>query len=774
MTTYFEDIVNVTLLENAEYIDDNNYRLILNNEEINQQGTLVLVDMYPSHSFVTGFLLTTINHTNIDSTTPTHFFIEFKDDVTTFKFDFQNNSVNCALTITMENYQTDHFEIYPIYSGTHPSFYNAIDMTFEIKLLNGFLWLYVNNTTWIEKLDMDEHPLSLESGSIQYTATCTTEIISHEIKNIYFEPIMVFSDDVYFEKSIYAEKIEGLEDNLVLCEEDVKISIPTASIVSYIGNSYIDDPTFKNILGRTVNRDDYIELANQIGIPKSQTTFRVTNPSGWNFQGDYIQVGSTITPNLYEKGGYLHKNIPIVTATDDLNNPYGISLWMYTQNTQKAGLAWTIGGKTSFGIQSILSPEGDRTALIENLYPNTTETWERMTIRHLTGNIGIGTTNPTAKLEVAGDIKATRYFGIDYNDLNNKPIIPAAQVNADWNAVSGAAEIFNKPSNLANLNQIIGVFIVDRWLIRTSPADNNWQSVVWSPELSIFVAIASSGTGNRVMTSPDGFTWTIRTSAADNNWRSLCWSPQLSLFVAVGYPFATNRIMTSTNGINWSLQVVPFNQSWTSVCWSPELSLFVAVADFTAALPNQVMTSTNGTTWIARTAPTTNNWRSVCWSPELSLFVVVGDSGVGNRVMTSTNGTSWTIGATPVDNNWHHVCWSPELYLFVAVAYTGTNNRIMTSPDGFAWTIRTSPANNGWRETVWVRELSLFVAISDSGVGNRIMTSADGIHWVTRQSPIDNAWITVCWSPKLSMFVATSYTGTGNRIMSTTFGLPQL
>jgi hypothetical protein len=423
MTTYFEDIVNVTLLENAEYIDDNNYRLILNNEEINQQGTLVLVDMYPSHSFVTGFLLTTINHTNIDSTTPTHFFIEFKDDVTTFKFDFQNNSVNCALTITMENYQTDKFEIYPIYSGTHPSFYDATDMTFEIKLLNGFLWLYVNNTTWIEKFDMDEHPLSLESGSIQYTATCTTEIISHEIKNIYFEPIMVFSDDVYFEKSIYAEKIEGLEDNLVLCEEDVKISIPTSSIVSYIGNTYIDDPTFKNILGKTVNRDDYIELANQIGIPKSQTTFRVTNPSGWNFQGDYIQVGSTITPSLYERGGNLHKTIPIVSATDDLNNPYGISLWMYTQNTQKAGLAWTIGGKTSFGIQSILSPEGDRTALIENLYPNTNETWERMTIKHLTGNIGIGTTNPTAKLEVAGDIKATRYFGIDYNDLNNKPWI---------------------------------------------------------------------------------------------------------------------------------------------------------------------------------------------------------------------------------------------------------------------------------------------------------------------------------------------------------------
>jgi hypothetical protein len=33
-----------------------------------------------------------------------------------------------------------------------------------------------------------------------------------------------------------------------------------------------------------------------------------------------------------------------------------------------------------------------------------------------------------------------------YNDLTNKPAIPAAQVNSDWNAVSGMAQILNKPA----------------------------------------------------------------------------------------------------------------------------------------------------------------------------------------------------------------------------------------------------------------------------------------------------------------------------------------
>ena len=32
-----------------------------------------------------------------------------------------------------------------------------------------------------------------------------------------------------------------------------------------------------------------------------------------------------------------------------------------------------------------------------------------------------------------------------YNDLTDKPTIPAAQVNSDWNASSGVSQILNKP-----------------------------------------------------------------------------------------------------------------------------------------------------------------------------------------------------------------------------------------------------------------------------------------------------------------------------------------
>lgn len=45
-----------------------------------------------------------------------------------------------------------------------------------------------------------------------------------------------------------------------------------------------------------------------------------------------------------------------------------------------------------------------------------------------------------------GTVAVTSEIITSYNDLTDKPTIPAAQVNADWNAVSGVAQILNKPS----------------------------------------------------------------------------------------------------------------------------------------------------------------------------------------------------------------------------------------------------------------------------------------------------------------------------------------
>jgi hypothetical protein len=113
------------------------------------------------------------------------------------------------------------------------------------------------------------------------------------------------------------------------------------------------------------------------------------------------------------------------------------------------------------------------------------------------------------------------------------------------------------------------------WTRRSSPnASLSLQSVAWSPQLNLMVAVSSTVSGNQVITSPDGITWNQRTTPSGTyGWRSVTWSPEVGLFVAV----ATDGIMTSPNGIDWLLKTSPVNQDWSSITWSSEVGRFVAV-----------------------------------------------------------------------------------------------------------------------------------------------------------------------------------------------------
>ena len=143
------------------------------------------------------------------------------------------------------------------------------------------------------------------------------------------------------------------------------------------------------------------------------------------------------------------------------------------------------------------------------------------------------------------------------------------------------------------------------WTSQTSAADNDWLSVAYGNGL--FVAVASTGTGNRVMSSPDGINWTIRTSAADNQWYGVAYGN--GLFVAVAISGTGNRVMTSSNGILWTSQTSAADNDWYSVAYGN--GLFVAVAYTGTA--NRVMTSSNGILWTIRTSAADNSWRGVAY-----------------------------------------------------------------------------------------------------------------------------------------------------------------
>ena len=107
-------------------------------------------------------------------------------------------------------------------------------------------------------------------------------------------------------------------------------------------------------------------------------------------------------------------------------------------------------------------------------------------------------------------------------------------------------ELLNPPPVLG----ISGVF----WSTVRSAADNSWQAICWSPELQIYVCVAGSGTGNRVMTSSDGIRWSPQPSTADQNWVALCWAAERTVV-------QSTPLMPSTGG-GFSSSASPAAGSW--------------------------------------------------------------------------------------------------------------------------------------------------------------------------------------------------------------------
>lgn len=310
---------------------------------------------------------------------------------------------------------------------------------------------------------------------------------------------------------------------------------------------------------------------------------------------------------------------------------------------------------------------------------------------------------------------------------------------------------------------------MSEWILRSSATDNDWQSVTFGSDL--FVAVSSSGTGNRVMTSPNGIYWKSRNSASNNGWTCVTYGTPNGngLFVAVSADGSSNRVMTSSNGIIWTSRTTP-NQYWKGVTYGN--GLFVAVGE--VGNSERVMTSPDGITWTARNASVQNNWQSVAYGN--GLFVAAASSGTGNRIMTSPDGITWTTRTSLADKEWNSVSYSVDLSgnpLFIIVGDHGDNNKVMTSSDGINWSLHASSPTGGYWYSVThgiSDSKDLYVAVSTNGY-NRSMTSLDGINWSDKVVPVYNVWKSITYGN--GMFVAVALSGTGNRVMTLgTYTLP--
>ena len=109
-------------------------------------------------------------------------------------------------------------------------------------------------------------------------------------------------------------------------------------------------------------------------------------------------------------------------------------------------------------------------------------------------------------------------FSGNYNDLTNKPTIPAAQVNSDWNATSGVAKILNKPTILS-ANDVQGM--INNAIAPLQQKIDSLESVVATYHAPITIKTILGGDRNSTMVT-SRFSEETNMSAITSF--GLCWS----------------------------------------------------------------------------------------------------------------------------------------------------------------------------------------------------------------------------------------------------------
>jgi len=177
------------------------------------------------------------------------------------------------------------------------------------------------------------------------------------------------------------------------------------------------------------------------------------------------------------------------------------------------------------------------------------------------------------------------------------------------------------------------------WTSASNVPVSTWQSVAYGN--SLFVAVANAGT-TRVMTSPDGITW-IAGTAPSQSWTSVIYGEEDGLWVAVCSTGTGQRAMVSTDAITWTLVSTAGDNTWKSVTYGN--GQYVAVANNNTSIVNgQVMYSSGIITNTVLNCDTTNNVVNAS-----SLYL--SNTWAGYAPMTASQNTKLEYGLyTGVEN----------------------------------------------------------------------------------------------------------------------------
>ena len=382
-------------------------------------------------------------------------------------------------------------------------FYDISDVPLDIKLLDGLLNVIINN------IDISANILVSEYQNNTFTIqgiTDSSQNTIHLIKDIFFDPINVLEDDIFLKRGIYANRYFNVNYDDILNKpwmnigfDDVYFGGGNVGIGTYVplsgldlwGNASIKGnldisghilPALNEVYDLGSNdyrwRDIYLS-GNTIdlnGTKLSKHTngnLMVHDTSGTmlGVTMDHIDLSGTII-RRHTDGSVVLDNgsggrvtgrfgdLDVSGNLDVLGNISGVNI------TGTRLISNIASGTAPLTVTSSTLVSNLNADLLEGLNPSqfmrsdtntssmgTISSSSTITGTRLISNIASGTapfsvTSSTLVSNLNADLldSLDSTYYLNYNNLSNKPTIPAAQVNADWNATTGVAQILNKPT----------------------------------------------------------------------------------------------------------------------------------------------------------------------------------------------------------------------------------------------------------------------------------------------------------------------------------------
>lgn len=228
---------------------------------------------------------------------------------------------------------------------------------------------------------------------------------------------------------------KALSSNITLTAADVG-ALPDSTVIPTVNNATLTIQ--KN--GATVQTFTANQATNataNITVPTK--TSDLTNDSDFPVDANYVHTDNNYTTADKNKLAGIAAGAEVNVQSD----------WNESDNSSDA----YIKNKPSIpdSTSDLVNDSGFITNSVNNLtnYYKKSETYTKTEVDGLIPTKTSDLTNDGAdgtSTYVEADDLATVATSGSYNDLSNKPTIPAAQVNSDWNASSGVAQILNKPS----------------------------------------------------------------------------------------------------------------------------------------------------------------------------------------------------------------------------------------------------------------------------------------------------------------------------------------